>query len=128
MSSIISNDCSIERNFRSAGDKRVQEIDYKKSAPENGACRGYKPIRPASIPGAGTSIIVSKAVPAKELELVFGCQLQLAHGASTSDAAEGGRTKVQIRVVPVGVIESIECLKTDIQMMLFVVRHQDRLV
>jgi hypothetical protein len=127
MSSIISNDCSIERNFRSAGDKRVQEIDYKRAAPENGACRGYKPIRPASIPARGLPSSFQKQFQYR-LELVFGRQLQLAHGASGSDAAEGGRTKVQIRVVPVGVIESIECLKTDIQMMLFVVRHQDRLV
>ncbi len=63
-----------------------------------------------------------------ELELILRCKLQLAHRSGTPDAAEGGRGEVQSWIVPVRVVERIECLKADRQLVLLVVRHVEGLV
>lgn len=61
------------------------------------------------------------------LELVLGSQLQLPH-AARAHLAKAGRAEVQVGCAPVGVVQSIEGLKPDIQMVLLVVGHQERLV
>src|SRR5208283_1223150 len=101
------------------------------NAPEIHASRESEITRLAWISGAvkQNQYISQKPYFCRELELVLRGELQLAHGVrSAADATEGGRVEGQSWIAPVRVIESVKRLKADRQLVLFVVRHVERLV
>lgn len=63
------------------------------------------------------------------LERVLGGQLQLASGKRRAcDSAFCPRCQIGVRVAEIGVVESVEGVQTDLELVVFVVRHVEVLI